>query len=106
MKLLTLRIPETEHLPVAEREAVIQRCLASEEMRRYKRAGPAVFGITSTATAFGFFFMALFRWSWSFLSAFISFVGIAVACVTVGLVAKVALEAWLLRRLIRKEIRE
>jgi hypothetical protein len=105
MKLLTIRIPETEHLAVAEREEILKRCLTSEEMRRYKRIAPRVFGILSTAFAFGFFFLALFRWSWSILPAFAAFAALAVASNGLAFVTKIALEVWMLRRIIRRECR-
>lgn len=106
MKLFNLRIPETEHLPIQEREEITKRCLASEEMRRYKRIAPRVCGILPTVISFGFFFTTLFRWKWSFFPAAATFVASYVILLTLVLVAKVALELRILRGIIRKEIQK
>jgi len=106
MQLLTLRIPEIEHLSVTDRQEILQRCRISEEMRRYKRAVTLICGMLPVAIAFGFFYMALFRWQWSFFPAFATFAAIAVVSIVFLLVAKVVVEIWILRRLIRRELRK
>jgi hypothetical protein len=104
MQLFKFKIPETEHLPVAEREEILRRCINSEEMRRYKRIAPPVCGVAPTAFALAFLFTALFRWDWDFLFAFVDFMVILVVSLVFALVTKIALEVWILRRLIRREI--
>src|SRR5258708_7292679 len=106
MQLLTVRIPETEHLPVAEREEILKRCLASEEMRRYKRIAPRVYGIVPSAFAFGFLFIALFRSSWTLLATLGTSVALMVASVALALMTKIALEFLILRRLVRRELQK
>ncbi len=100
VNLFTFKIPEIEHLPVAEREELVKHWLASKDMRRYKRIAALFFGIVPTALAISF--LTLSRWNWSFPPAFIIFVAIFYIFnrSRVG-DKKIALEVLILRRLIR-----
>jgi hypothetical protein len=106
MQLLKFRIRETEHLPVTEREEILKRCMASQEMRRFKKLVPPICGAVPTAIAVGFFFMALFRWRWSFFPASVTFVTIYVVIFTLFLLTMLALKNRILRRLVRRELQQ
>jgi hypothetical protein len=106
MQLFNFRIPETEHLPAPEREAILKRCLASDEMRRYKSTAPRVCGVGTTLIGASFIYLAVGFWKWSFYTILPT--GVVVTLVAGGLlaVAKVTFELRLLRKLAGTEARK
>ena len=104
MKLLSFNIPEVEHLPPDQRESILKRCVAREEMQRYRRVVPRFLGFVPCVLGVAFFFTALFHWHWSFASSAQTSVGIVVLSVPLMIVVKLCGEVWLLRRLAKREI--
>ena len=106
MQLFNFRIQETEHLPPTERTEILNRCLISNEMRRYKRIAPKVCGVLTLAFAGSFILAAPNLWNWSFIPSMIIGIVVTLSVVFFLLIAKVALEIWILRKLIRKEVQK
>jgi hypothetical protein len=106
VQLFNVRIPETEHLPVPEREAIMKRCLASDEMRRYKNIAPRIGGVATVVIGAGFIYVATGFLKWNFYVTLPA--GVVVTLVAGGLcaVAKVFFEFRLLRKLIQKEVQK
>jgi hypothetical protein len=106
MQLFNFRIPETEHLPVPEREEILKRCLASDEMRRYRSISIPVCSVVGTLIGTGFIVLATAYWKWKFF--IIIPTGVVVTLVAFGLciAARLAMEIRLLRKLAKNEARK
>jgi hypothetical protein len=53
------KIREVEHLPASEREEIFKRCVASEEMLRYRKMAPKLCGLAILAAEWIFLFALL-----------------------------------------------
>ena len=106
MQLFTFKIPDTEHLPPSQREEIVKRCLASDEMCRYKSIAPRIAGVATTLIGAGFIYLAVGFWKWSFYAIFPTGVVVTLIAGSLCAVAKVAIEVRLLRKLAKNEARK
>jgi hypothetical protein len=106
MRLFNFRIPETEHLPVPQREEILKRCLASNEMRRYKSIANPICALLATVTVFGFLFLSLEHWKWNQLGIILAVFPVWFISFVILLVIKFSIEIQILRRLAKNEARK
>jgi hypothetical protein len=103
MKLFTVKFPELDHLPAAERDRILRCCAESAEMRRFQKRLRFV-GFIPVAIAFPLLFAALFRWHWSFLPAWLLFILVLCASAIAMFGSVIAARVRIYRRLVRSEL--
>jgi len=100
----TFKIPEVEHLPPEQREALLKRCIARPEMQRFRRVFPPFIGLVPGAMGIVFYFTAMLWWRWSFMTTAVVFIGVVAVGFVLMVIAKLRGEVWLLRKLAKSEI--
>lgn len=99
MKLPIFQIPAVAHLPPAERDLVVKRCLQSPAFQRYREFAPQVIGGIAAVA----FVVALCSFLFSWWNALISMAAVILLMVLL-LLLKIAGELWLLRYLAKKAV--
>src|SRR5260370_15057192 len=105
MRILTFKIPETEHVPASEREEILRRCLASPRLRRCRLIAIPISALAPVLIGFGFIWLAMGTWKWNLLKTFLASFAIIFACVIICTVTRLAIELRILRRLAEKQAR-
>jgi hypothetical protein len=105
VRILTFNVPETEHLPVSEREEILKHCLASQELRRYRNIGNPILGAVPALITISFMFLSIFRWRFQLLAAFLSGLAVAFGSFAICAAIKFCIEIRILRKLAEKQAR-